>query len=223
MKLIAERVGEKQKMQFVQALCERPCVLPRPRKAHFTGRNELLNRMWQFYFGVSMRDNADESSSDGGLVVTTDECVVVHDDHSSVARCFLKGLGGIGKTEVAVEFASRAFDAGLYTGGVMTIRANTASSIHISLREFVLRSLARHPEERQRWAREMDTDPWYAWWLVRRWLVASSGLWLIVFDNADEPDKLLSSRVWAEVVGLPDMCWSRHGRRVGLVVREVDH
>jgi tetratricopeptide (TPR) repeat protein len=86
----------------------------------------------------------------------------------------MHGLGGIGKTQLALAFAARHFD--LYTAGFWLPAENpTALAVAFAdlARELRLPE-ADDPDQRRR------TEA------VRRWLASpQSGLWLLVFDNAE--------------------------------------
>jgi tetratricopeptide (TPR) repeat protein len=86
----------------------------------------------------------------------------------------IAGLGGIGKTQTAVEYAYRYRDA---YRAVFWIRAESESSTTSGFLEIagILNLAARDAQESVH--------------AVMRWLENTAG-WLLIFDNADEPEKL---------------------------------
>lgn len=123
-----------------------------PRNLQFTGRGELLEQL---------RDRL----AQGPAAVLP-------------APQSLHGLGGIGKTQLAVEFAHRyASDYDL----VWWVNAEQTRFIPVSLAELARRlalPTGETPEEDAETAREA----------LRRGEPA--GRWLLVFDNAEEPDRV---------------------------------
>jgi tetratricopeptide (TPR) repeat protein len=87
--------------------------------------------------------------------------------------CSLVGLGGVGKTSVAAEFAHRAADR---FGVVWWIRAESAATILADLTDLAARL---HDD------RAGPIDPTAVPALVQRGL-ARHGRWLLVFDNAED-------------------------------------
>jgi hypothetical protein len=116
-----------------------------------------------------------------------------HDDHSCIPKSYvLSGLGGIGKTSIAIEYVysrRNQFDA------IFWIYADTTRKLatqFVTLAKELVKQTA--PE---------GMDEVSARELVRAWLAAPIGYrtkngsldkvvatWLMVFDNADDPDVL---------------------------------
>ena len=89
----------------------------------------------------------------------------------------ITGLGGIGKTQIAVEFCHRNKRA--YPGGVFWADASSAGSLTDSYASFAL-DLG--------WvSQEMPGDDAAGVWLSRARKTAG---WLLVLDNADEPEQI---------------------------------
>lgn len=89
----------------------------------------------------------------------------------------LKGLGGVGKTQIAVEYAYRARDQGCFTH-ILWVNAASEETL---LRSFVtlgelLPGACVHGETDQRKLVEMS----------KSWLDHCLQPWLLIFDNADE-------------------------------------
>lgn len=93
----------------------------------------------------------------------------IHRSHS----CTLSGLGGIGKTHLAVEYAYRSINE--YTA-IFWISAETRESIISSF--IAIAAVLNLPE-----AQEQNQERLIA--AVKRWLVGHHG-WLMIFDNVDD-------------------------------------
>ncbi|HEU5382522.1 MAG TPA: FxSxx-COOH system tetratricopeptide repeat protein [Ktedonobacteraceae bacterium] len=87
----------------------------------------------------------------------------------------LKGLGGIGKTQIAVEYAYRACAQGRY---VHVFWINAASE------EAILSSFVALAEMIPAIAQETDQHRRVS--AIKRWLEQCPYSWLLIFDNADE-------------------------------------
>ena len=86
----------------------------------------------------------------------------------------ISGLGGIGKTQTAVEYAYRYADE---YEAVLWIRADSTEDL---MSDFAALTLVLDlPAQHQR-------DQQYAISIVKRWL-EEHGPWLLIFDNADDP------------------------------------
>lgn len=90
----------------------------------------------------------------------------------------LSGLGGIGKTQLAAEYAYRYRES---YQAVLWVRAENIETLNASYSELaVLLNLSEQQEQNQ--------DALVL--AVKRWLQTQKG-WLLIFDNADEPDLLV--------------------------------
>ncbi|HLG60506.1 MAG TPA: FxSxx-COOH system tetratricopeptide repeat protein [Ktedonosporobacter sp.] len=134
-------------------------TVPYLRNPHFTGREELLDQLDQ-QFAVSGDD--DPASLRQAALMQPQA---------------IKGLGGIGKTQIAVEYAYRARERGRYTH----ILWFSAASEEAIITSFVaLAGLL--PEV----AASAETDQHKLVAAVIRWLERCKDRWLLIFDNADE-------------------------------------
>lgn len=151
------------------------------RNQEFYGQGDILDEI-DFAFGLKSPSGTSEIQ------------VHDHDDHSCIPKSYvLSGLGGIGKTSIAIEYVySRRsqFDA------IFWIYADTTRKLATQFvtlaKELVKQTASEGMDEES--AREH----------VREWLAAPIGYrtkngsldkvpvatWLMVFDNADDPDVL---------------------------------
>src|SRR5581483_4483265 len=121
-----------------------PCL----RNIYFTGRDEILARL---------REKLTSTTAGG---------------HPQLYA--LSGMGGIGKTQIAIEYVYRYGDT---YETILWIRADTSQSL---LADFVaLAHLLDLPEKR-------DTDQHATIAAVKYWL-CTHRRWLLIFDNVDDP------------------------------------
>src|SRR2546421_425631 len=85
----------------------------------------------------------------------------------------ISGLGGIGKTQTAVEYAYRYRDDYQY---VLWVQANTAEAL---LTNFVALARLLHLPEKDAREQQLTVQA------LNQWLETHSG-WLLIFDNADD-------------------------------------
>ncbi len=93
----------------------------------------------------------------------------------------ISGLGGIGKTQTAVEYAYQYRDE---YAAVFWVRAEAVTEVQTGFME-IARLLGLPEEDAQ--------DPNDTVQAVKRWLAAHSD-WLLIFDNADRPEALKDFR-----------------------------
>lgn len=132
-------------------------AIPHARNPHFTGRVGLLAQLKQRFFSGESETPTRQS---GTPLVQT-----------------LKGLGGIGKTQLALEYAYRSLAEGLYTHAFWITAASAESLLTsmVALAELLPDGFAQ---------RERDQHKLGA--IVKRWLECCPDPWLLIVDNADD-------------------------------------
>jgi hypothetical protein len=135
----------------------RPFIGVPPRIASFTGREDDLDRL----DAILMQDKP--------AAVT----------QASVGRAAVQGLGGVGKTSLAVEYAHRF--RGLYAG-VCWCPAETRTGLLTALASLAVTLGAATAEEADV---EMATKA-----AIRR-LAEQRATWLLVYDNVPAPDHIV--------------------------------
>jgi tetratricopeptide (TPR) repeat protein/transcriptional regulator with XRE-family HTH domain len=132
-------------------------TVPYARNPHFTGRDDLLSHLMQRL-----------SPQEPGQSASTRQIALTQ---------AIKGLGGIGKTQIAVEYAYRAREQGRYTH---TIWINAASE------EAILASFAALAELLPTFPAKDETDQRKLVTAIIRWLELCEQPWLLIIDNADD-------------------------------------
>src|SRR5581483_2737822 len=134
-------------------------TVPYLRNPHFTGRDDLLEHLAQ---QLSFEKSGD---------VSTMRCAVLSQPQA------IKRLGGIGKTQIAVEYAYRAREQGHYA---YLLWINAASE------EAILTSFQTLAQQLPNFAARDEKDQRKLITALLRWLEACPESWLLIFDNADE-------------------------------------
>jgi TIR domain/NB-ARC domain len=134
----------------------RPFIGVPPRIASFTGRAKQLDEL----DAILMRDKS--------AAVT----------QASVGRAAVQGMGGVGKTSLAIEYAHRF--RGLYAG-VYWCPAETRTGLLSALADFAATLGAAKPEE---------ADVEKAAKAALRRLAEQHATWLLVYDNVSRPNEI---------------------------------
>jgi len=135
--------------------------VPYSRNPHFTGREELLDQLEQRLSPVGQEDAAFTHRA----VLTQAQAI--------------KGLGGIGKTQIAVEYAYRSRDIGRY---MHTLWINAAT------KETIITSFRKIAELLPSFSAKDETDQQKLTEAIKSWLERCEQSWLLIFDNAFEND-----------------------------------
>lgn len=133
--------------------------VPYPRNPHFTGREDLLAQLDQQFSPAG----ADGSLTTRRIALTQPQAIT--------------GLGGIGKTQIAVEYAYRSCEQGRYTH-VLWLNAGSE--------EALLNSFLTLAEELPVEVPRGETDQHKVVAATVRWLEQCQEPWLLICDNADE-------------------------------------
>ncbi|GCE29933.1 tetratricopeptide repeat protein [Dictyobacter alpinus] len=134
-------------------------TIPYPRNPHFTGRQELLATL-------------DQQFAPAPLVTSTGIRRAALTQSQAI-----KGLGGIGKTQIAIEYAYHAREQQRYTH---TLWINAASEetllSNLAALKEVIPTISVHNENDQR---ALASE-------VLHWLEHCQDPWLLIYDNADD-------------------------------------
>ncbi len=131
--------------------------VPYARNRFFTGREELLSLLHE---KLTTKGNSDTTSA--SIAALTQPQAI-------------KGLGGIGKTQIAVEYAHRHRDSYPLTLWINAATEETLISSFISVADLLPSFVAKHGADQEK---IVET--------VKRWLEQSENRWLLIFDNADD-------------------------------------
>jgi tetratricopeptide (TPR) repeat protein/DNA-binding XRE family transcriptional regulator len=134
-------------------------TVPYQRNPHFTGRDDLLEQLAQ--------QLAPQHERDG----TRTRRAVLSQPQA------IKGLGGIGKTQTALEYAYRARSQGCYTHFIWINAANE---------EAILTSFQGLAEQLPDFAARDEKDQHKRIAAILRWLQVCEHPWLLILDNADD-------------------------------------
>jgi nucleoside phosphorylase/tetratricopeptide (TPR) repeat protein len=137
--------------------------VPYTRNPRFTGRDDLLDRLHQ-----QLTPTGQDISAKARTVALTQPLAI-------------KGLGGIGKTQIAVEYAYRSREQGHYTH---TLWVNAANE------ETIIASLVAIAELLPFFSAKREGDQRELVEAVKHWLEQCEQRWLLIFDNIDNADDL---------------------------------
>ncbi|KAF2726723.1 HET-domain-containing protein, partial [Polyplosphaeria fusca] len=105
--------------------------------------------------------------------------------HSSRAAVVLHGMGGIGKTQLAVEYIRRHKEK--HTA-IFWLNANDEDSLRLSYRGIAQQVLQCHPSTSVLSSADLDGDLDQVVSAVKAWLdLLGNACWLMVYDNYDNP------------------------------------
>ncbi|KAH6725029.1 hypothetical protein BKA61DRAFT_665703 [Leptodontidium sp. MPI-SDFR-AT-0119] len=106
-------------------------------------------------------------------------------DHSSRSCVILHGLGGMGKTQLAITYARRHKEK--YTA-IFWLNANDEDSLKLSFRDVVQQVLRYHPSTSVLSSVDQDKDLDQVVSAVKAWLeFPRNSNWLLIYDNFDNP------------------------------------
>jgi ATP/maltotriose-dependent transcriptional regulator MalT len=106
-------------------------------------------------------------------------------DHSSRTCVVLYGLGGMGKTQLAITYARRHKEK--YTA-IFWLNANNEDSLKLSFRDIARQVLRHHPSTSMLSSIDQDKDLDQVVSGVKAWLnILQNTKWLIIYDNFDNP------------------------------------
>src|ERR1700682_4737818 len=134
-------------------------TVPYARNPHFTGRDELLSHLER----KLARRARGQPTAIHHVALTQSQAI--------------KGLGGIGKTQTAIEYAYRAREQGRYTH---TLWINAASE------EAVIASFVALTDRVPALGEKEESDQRALVNKALRWLEQRPEPWLLIYDNADE-------------------------------------
>lgn len=134
-------------------------TIPSPRNPNFTGRDELLERLAQHLSPL----RSEEPTITRPAVLTQSEAI--------------KGLGGMGKTQIAIEYAYRARERDRYTHTLW---------IHAADQEAILSSFATLAQQLPEIAAKEEKDQHQLVAAIIDWLEQCQESWLLIFDNAND-------------------------------------
>lgn len=105
--------------------------------------------------------------------------------HTARSIVVLHGLGGIGKTQLAMEYAMGHKDK--YTA-IFWMNANDEDSLKLSFLNVAKQVLRHHPEARMLTSVDLEGDLDAVVDAVKTWLGSSGNEhWLMIYDNYDNP------------------------------------
>jgi len=135
-------------------------TVPYARNPHFTGRDDLLQQLGQLFAA----ENSEQSMSIHQAALTQTQAIT--------------GLGGIGKTQIAIEYAYRARMQGRFrhTLWISAASEETILTSFVELARLFMPNLVEQEETNQRTIVAA----------LLRWLEHCMQPWLLIFDNADD-------------------------------------
>ncbi|KAF2277956.1 HET-domain-containing protein [Westerdykella ornata] len=160
-------------------------------KAHAFRR--LEEEIHKLYKGVNfeqyaVRLNLASLPEAAEFVAREEELSKMHEllhGHGGRSAVVLHGLGGIGKTQLAIQYISRHKEK--YTA-VFWLNANDEDSLRLSFRSIAQQILTHHPSNRELRNVDLEGDLDRVVRAVKAWLdLRDNTRWLMVYDNYDNP------------------------------------
>jgi hypothetical protein len=106
-------------------------------------------------------------------------------DYSSQSCVVLHGLGGIGKTQLAITYARQHKEK--YTA-IFWLNVNNKDSLKLSFRDVAQQVLRHHPSTSVLLSVDQDKDLDQVVSVVKDWLdFPQNARWLMIYDNFDNP------------------------------------
>jgi tetratricopeptide (TPR) repeat protein/transcriptional regulator with XRE-family HTH domain len=173
---------------------EKPALwtVPYRRNPYFTGRDDLLRLLDQHL----------EATSQGEP--TTLYRATLTQPHA------MKGLGGIGKTQIAVEYAYRAREHRQYTH---TLWINAASQ------EAIMTSFTQLADVLPAFSAKNETNQQKLVAAIKQWMEQCQERWLLIFDNADD---LSLVQEYVPSSGNGSILLTTRANAVGSLARSID-
>lgn len=136
-------------------------TVPYARNPHFTGRDDVLQHLGQL---LAVKQSGEPMSIQQAVLTQTQA---------------ISGLGGIGKTQIAIEYAYRARMQGRYRHTIWISAANeeTILTSFVDLARLFMPALVKE-----------ETNQRTIVTVLLRWLEQCTQPWLLIFDNADDLD-----------------------------------
>jgi tetratricopeptide (TPR) repeat protein/transcriptional regulator with XRE-family HTH domain len=169
--------------------------VPYHRNPYFTGRDELLQQLDQYLAPPERMASAGSRR------------VALTQPHA------VTGLGGIGKTQIAVEYAYRSSELGRYTH---TLWVNAAT------KESILASFVEIAALLPAFAGRNETDQSKLIEAVKRWLEQCKQPWLLIFDNVDHDGDLPAIRKYLPQRGYGSVLLTTRASAVGSLATSLE-
>lgn len=138
----------------------------------------------QFAVGLNLASFPDATQ----FVAREKELSEMHEllqDHSSRSCVILYGLGGIGKTQIAITYARRHKEK--HTA-IFWLNTNNEDSLKLSFRDIAQQVLRHHPSTSILSSVDQDKDLDQVVSVVKGWLDSPQNTrWLMIYDNFDNP------------------------------------